>query len=150
MTLNSTKVGHHRIEDKPCEEEKKKITSDSKRVTSNSSSSSSTSPSSTSIRRGRSRSRRAFPPTSPLILSSSSWWSIDEDQFLIWKKKKKMRQNENLIFWSFFSWGLIMPTSSRDMQQIHLNRCMLLLASYEMSMQHYHSRHSWPRLVCFS
>ncbi|XP_059458886.1 deSI-like protein At4g17486 [Corylus avellana] len=72
VTLNSTKVGHHRIEDKSCEEEKKKITSDSKRVTSNSSSSSSSSPSSTSIRRGRSRSRRALPPTSPLILSSSS------------------------------------------------------------------------------
>jgi hypothetical protein len=34
------------------------------------------------------------------------------------KKIRKMRQNQNFIFWSFFSWGLIMPTSSCDMQQI--------------------------------
>ncbi|KAG2723230.1 hypothetical protein I3760_02G160700 [Carya illinoinensis] len=74
-TLNSTKVRHHRIEDKPCEEEeeedkKKKVTSDSNRViSSNSSSSSSLSPSSSTIRRGRSRNRsrrrRALPPSSP-------------------------------------------------------------------------------------
>ncbi|XP_030968367.1 deSI-like protein At4g17486 [Quercus lobata] len=72
-TLNSTKVRHHRIEEKPSEEEKKKITSDSNRFTSsNSSSSSSSSPSNTGIRRGRSRSRRALPPSSPLIVNSSS------------------------------------------------------------------------------
>ncbi|KAF5453282.1 hypothetical protein F2P56_028195 [Juglans regia] len=75
-TLNSTKIRHHRIEDKPCEEEeeekkkKKKVTSDSNRViSSNSSSSSSLSPSSSTIRRGRSRNRsrrkRALPPSSP-------------------------------------------------------------------------------------
>uniref|UniRef100_A0A2N9IDV3 PPPDE domain-containing protein n=1 Tax=Fagus sylvatica TaxID=28930 RepID=A0A2N9IDV3_FAGSY len=71
-TLNSTKVRHHRIEEKPCEEEKKKITSDSNRFNSSNSSSSSSSSPSNGIRRGRSRSRRALPPSSPLILSSSS------------------------------------------------------------------------------
>ncbi|KAK7809484.1 deSI-like protein At4g17486 isoform X1 [Quercus suber] len=72
VTLNSTKVRHHRIEEKPSEEEKKKITSDSNRFTSsNSSSSSSSPPSNAGMRRGRSRTRRALPP-SPLILNSSS------------------------------------------------------------------------------
>ncbi|KAF3450953.1 hypothetical protein FNV43_RR07042 [Rhamnella rubrinervis] len=74
VTLNSTKVRHHRIDDKPCEEgEKKKLTSQSNGSTSsNSSSSSSSSPSGTTIRRGRSRTRRALPPSSPLILDSTS------------------------------------------------------------------------------
>ncbi|KAB1218780.1 hypothetical protein CJ030_MR3G026660 [Morella rubra] len=73
VTLNSTKVRHHKIEDKPCEEEKKKTTSDSNLTPPNSSSSSSSSPSCRTIRRGRSRTRRALPPSSPpSILSSSS------------------------------------------------------------------------------
>ncbi|KAL9386544.1 hypothetical protein Peur_019668 [Populus x canadensis] len=67
--LNSTRVQHHKIEDKACEGEKKKLTSESNRFTpSNSSSSSSSSP----VVPGRSRSRRALPPSSPLILRSSS------------------------------------------------------------------------------
>ncbi|EEF35069.1 deSI-like protein At4g17486 [Ricinus communis] len=73
--LNSTKVGHHKIEDKPDETEKKKLTSVSNRFTSssNSSSSSSSSPSGNQTRgrsRNRSRSRRVIPPSSPLISSS--------------------------------------------------------------------------------
>ncbi|XP_012067534.1 deSI-like protein At4g17486 isoform X2 [Jatropha curcas] len=69
--LNSTKVRHHRIEDKVEETEKRKLTSGSNRFTSssNSSSSSSSSPSRNQIR-GRSRSRRrALAPSSPLISS---------------------------------------------------------------------------------
>ncbi|KAH7547461.1 deSI-like protein At4g17486 [Ziziphus jujuba] len=74
VTLNSTKIGHHRIVDKPCEGgEKNNVTSQSNGLTcSNSSSSSSSSPSGTTTRRGRSRTRRALPPSSPLILGSSS------------------------------------------------------------------------------
>ncbi|KAG8643752.1 deSI-like protein At4g17486 isoform X2 [Manihot esculenta] len=64
--LNSTKVQHHKIEEKVDETEKKKLTSESKRF---SSSSNSSSPSGNQIR-GRSRSRRAIPPSSPLISSS--------------------------------------------------------------------------------
>ncbi|KAK0580143.1 hypothetical protein LWI29_037026 [Acer saccharum] len=73
VTLNSTKIQHHRIEDKPCEGEKKKLTSESNRFTpSNSSSSSSSSPYS-AVKRGRSRSRRrALAPSPPMILDSSS------------------------------------------------------------------------------
>ncbi|KAL5759062.1 hypothetical protein ACOSP7_021673 [Xanthoceras sorbifolium] len=73
--LNSTKIRHHRIEDKPCGEgEKKKLTSESNTFTSsNSSSSSSSSPYSSNATRGRSRSRRqALAPSSPLILDSST------------------------------------------------------------------------------
>lgn len=74
VTLNSTKVRHHKIEDKQCEGEKEALTNESnKQTTSNSLSSSSSSPASTSrVRRGRSRSRRALPPSSPLIIGSSS------------------------------------------------------------------------------
>ncbi|KAI9197751.1 hypothetical protein LWI28_003705 [Acer negundo] len=78
VTLNSTKIQHHRIEDKPCEGEKKKLTSESESnrfASSNSSSSSSSSPYS-AVKRGRSRSRqRALAPsprTPPMILGSSS------------------------------------------------------------------------------
>ncbi|KAK9281089.1 hypothetical protein L1049_003982 [Liquidambar formosana] len=71
VSLNSTKVGHHRMEDKVYEGEKKKLRSRSNRFTSssNSSSSSSSSPSGTSTRMGRSR-HRTLPPSSPLILDS--------------------------------------------------------------------------------
>ncbi|MED6186321.1 hypothetical protein PIB30_065550 [Stylosanthes scabra] len=81
VTLNSTKVRHHKIEDKPCEAEKQALKSDSdnnkdkdKNTTTNSTSTSSPASSSTSsgLRRGRSRTRRALPPSSPLIIGPSS------------------------------------------------------------------------------
>ncbi|CAL0335261.1 unnamed protein product [Lupinus luteus] len=77
VTLNSTKVIHHRIEDKQiqCEGDKQTLTSNSNKVTaSNSTSSSTSSPASSSgaLRRGRSRTRRPIPPPSPLIIESSS------------------------------------------------------------------------------
>ncbi|GMN49914.1 hypothetical protein TIFTF001_019074 [Ficus carica] len=76
VTLNSTKVRHHRIEDnnkKPFEGEKKQLTSESNGLpSSNSSSSASSSPSTTTTRRGRSRTRRPLPPSSPLIVGSSA------------------------------------------------------------------------------
>ncbi|WCJ40410.1 PPPDE putative thiol peptidase family protein [Euphorbia peplus] len=57
--LNTTKVGHHKMEEKSDEAEKKKFTNESN----TSSSSSSSSPPSDSLSRGRSRSRRrALPP----------------------------------------------------------------------------------------
>ncbi|KAJ4718606.1 DeSI-like protein [Melia azedarach] len=70
-TLNSTRVRHHRIEDKVEEGDKKKLTCESNRFTSsNSSSSSSSSP---QVRgRSRSRTRRSLAPSSPFILGSSS------------------------------------------------------------------------------
>ncbi|XP_050232257.1 deSI-like protein At4g17486 [Mercurialis annua] len=70
--LNSTKVRHHKIEEKSEVTEKKKLTSVSDRFTSssNSSSSSSLSPPGNQIRgRSRSRSRRILPPSPPLITS---------------------------------------------------------------------------------
>lgn len=72
VTLNSTKVRHHRIDDKPIEGEKKKLTIESNVLTSSNSSSSS-SPT-TTTRRGRSRTRRPLPPSSPLVVSSSASW----------------------------------------------------------------------------
>ncbi|KAG8379743.1 hypothetical protein BUALT_Bualt07G0121100 [Buddleja alternifolia] len=69
VNLNSTKVGHHKIEDKISEVEKKKLTSRSNRFSnspSNSSSSSSSSPIQPATTRSRSRS--SLPPPSPLIL----------------------------------------------------------------------------------
>ncbi|VVA19922.1 PREDICTED: deSI At4g17486 [Prunus dulcis] len=74
VTINSTKVRHHRIEDKADEGDKKKLTSQSNNLatSSNSSSSPSSSPSGTTTRRGRSRTRRARPPSSPLMIGSSS------------------------------------------------------------------------------
>ncbi|XP_039004657.1 deSI-like protein At4g17486, partial [Hibiscus syriacus] len=74
VTLSSTKVRHHRIEDKSCEGETKKLTNDSNRFTSSSTSSSSSSPSTTteSQNRGRSQSRPSVPPSSPLILAPQS------------------------------------------------------------------------------
>ncbi|KAJ9178950.1 hypothetical protein P3X46_010792 [Hevea brasiliensis] len=67
--LNSTRVQHHKMEEKVDETEKKKLTSESNRFSRNSSNSSS--PSGNQIRgRSRSRSRRALPPSSPLISSS--------------------------------------------------------------------------------
>ncbi|XP_027344786.1 deSI-like protein At4g17486 isoform X1 [Abrus precatorius] len=75
VTLNSTKVRHHRIEEKQCEGEKQALTKEpNKLIGSNSTSSTSTSssPASTSgVRRGRSRTRRALAPSSPLIVGSS-------------------------------------------------------------------------------
>ncbi|GAV72379.1 DUF862 domain-containing protein [Cephalotus follicularis] len=72
VNLNATKVGNHRIEDKPFDGEKKNLTSESNKFTSPCNSPSSSSPSSTVVTRGRSRIRRALPPSSPLILGSSS------------------------------------------------------------------------------
>ncbi|KAK2644732.1 hypothetical protein Ddye_019927 [Dipteronia dyeriana] len=76
VTLNSTKIQHHRIEDKPCEGEKKKLTSESNRFPSSNSSSSSSSSPYSAVTRGRSRSRRRAralaPSPSPMILGSSS------------------------------------------------------------------------------
>ncbi|PON79850.1 hypothetical protein PanWU01x14_010820 [Parasponia andersonii] len=71
VTLNSTRVGHHRIEDKPLEGEKKTLTIESNVLTSSNSPSSSSSPA-TTTRRGRSRTRRPLPPSSPLVVSSSA------------------------------------------------------------------------------
>ncbi|TKY64613.1 DeSI protein [Spatholobus suberectus] len=71
VTLNSTKVRHHRIEDKQCEGEKQALASEPNKLSaSNSTSSNSSSPA--GMRRGRSRTRRALPPSSPLIIGSSS------------------------------------------------------------------------------
>ncbi|KAG5000896.1 hypothetical protein AAZX31_08G213600 [Glycine max] len=66
VTLNSTKVRHHKIEDKQCEEEKQALASEPKKLNSSNSSSPK------GLRRGRSRTRRALPPSSPLIIGSSS------------------------------------------------------------------------------
>ncbi|KAB2081352.1 hypothetical protein ES319_A05G125600v1 [Gossypium barbadense] len=71
VTLNATKVRHHRIEDKSSEGEKKKLTNESNRFTSSSNSSSNSSPSITQSR-GRSRSRRSLPPSSPLVIAPPS------------------------------------------------------------------------------
>lgn len=84
VTLNSTKVRHHRMEEKPCEGEKEALASEGKK--------SNSSPSPARGRRGRSRTRRSLPPPSPLIVGSSSWSSS-------WMPK---------IFFSFFSF-LIWP-----------------------------------------
>ncbi|OWM69582.1 deSI-like protein At4g17486 [Punica granatum] len=70
-TLNSTKIGHHRAEDKAPEGEKTKLTSATTKFTPSNSSSSSSSPSS-SRGRSRTRTRRTQQPSSPLILSSPS------------------------------------------------------------------------------
>ncbi|KAL5576101.1 hypothetical protein UlMin_017800 [Ulmus minor] len=73
VTLNSTKVVHHRIDEKPMEGEKKKPPSEEPNAVTGSNSSSSTSSSPcTTIRRGRSRTRRPRPPPSPLIVGSSA------------------------------------------------------------------------------
>ncbi|KAJ1429177.1 PPPDE putative peptidase domain [Sesbania bispinosa] len=70
VTLNSTKVRHHRIEDKQCEGEKQALTSEPNKLAASNSTSSPAS--SSGLRRGRSRNRRALPPSSPLIIESSS------------------------------------------------------------------------------
>ncbi|XP_028782589.1 deSI-like protein At4g17486 isoform X2 [Neltuma alba] len=79
VTLNSTRVRHHRIEDKHCcEGEKQALTGESndnnKATASNSSASATPSPanSGSRLRRGRSRTRRPRPPSSPLIIGSSA------------------------------------------------------------------------------
>ncbi|XP_004303257.1 PREDICTED: deSI-like protein At4g17486 [Fragaria vesca subsp. vesca] len=74
VTLNSTKVRHHRIDEKADEEDEKKLTSQANNVgiSSTSCSSASSSPACTTTRRGRSRTRRPLPPSSPLIVGSSS------------------------------------------------------------------------------
>ncbi|XP_050381828.1 deSI-like protein At4g17486 [Argentina anserina] len=73
VTLNSTKVRHHRIDDK-AEGDEKKLTcqADNVPISSTSCSSASSSPAYTTTRRGRSRTRRPLPPSSPLIVDSSS------------------------------------------------------------------------------
>ncbi|KAL6141102.1 hypothetical protein ACLB2K_059393 [Fragaria x ananassa] len=74
VTLNSTKVRHHRIDEKADEGDEKKLTSQANNVgiSSTSCSSASSSPACTTTRRGRSRTRRPLPPSSPLIVGSSS------------------------------------------------------------------------------
>lgn len=164
VTLNSTKVRHHRIDDKPCESEKKKLTSEQNGVTSsNSSSSSSSSPSGATLRRGRSRTRRALPPSSPLILDSSttSWrdgWNLKQSFSPIFlrnalKRKKAKSQFLNLynfyfIFFSFVYLGLKMPSSSREsMHAAHVCTCFYFFGGGNgTSLQKYPS---WPRLFGF-
>ncbi|KAL1551329.1 deSI-like protein [Salvia divinorum] len=68
--LNTTKVGHHKVEDKACDmEEKKKLRSRSNRFSNSSSSSSSSSPPLAATIGGRGRSSLPGPPT-PLIIDS--------------------------------------------------------------------------------
>ncbi|XP_059303520.1 deSI-like protein At4g17486 [Lycium ferocissimum] len=72
-SFNSTKIGHHRIEDKPCEGEKKKLRSRSNRLTPSSNSSSppsSCSPPRVTTTSNRSRSKSPVPSSSPLISTS--------------------------------------------------------------------------------
>ncbi|CAK9166577.1 unnamed protein product [Ilex paraguariensis] len=72
-SLSSTKLQHHRIEDKVCEGDKKKLRSRSNRHNTSSSNSSSSSASSPPITTTSSRSRSSPPhPSSPLIHGSSS------------------------------------------------------------------------------
>ncbi|KAE9621293.1 hypothetical protein Lal_00023560 [Lupinus albus] len=74
VTLNSTKVIHHRIEDKQMQSDgdKQVLTNDSNNVTTSDSTSSPAASSSGALRRGRSRTRRPLPPPSPLNIESSS------------------------------------------------------------------------------
>lgn len=72
--LNTTKVRHHKVEDKTPDGEKMKLRNGSSKICSSNSSSnsSSSSPSGTTRGRSRSRSRRTQPPSSPLIIRSPS------------------------------------------------------------------------------
>ncbi|CAL5361597.1 unnamed protein product [Camellia sinensis] len=72
VSLNSTKVRHHRIEDKVCEGDKKKLRSGSKRFTSSSNSSSSSSSSPPKATRSSSRKKHSVLPSSPLIVGPPS------------------------------------------------------------------------------
>ncbi|ESW07795.1 hypothetical protein PHAVU_010G159700 [Phaseolus vulgaris] len=65
VTLNSTKVRHHRMEEKQCEGEKEALASEGKKLSAPNST-----PSPARGRRGRSRTRRPLPPPSPLIVGS--------------------------------------------------------------------------------
>ncbi|KAA8541973.1 hypothetical protein F0562_023125 [Nyssa sinensis] len=73
-SLNSTKVGHYKVEDKVSEGDKKKLRSRSNRFTSSSNSNSSSSSSSSPAVAATisSRGRCSPPPSSPLILGPSS------------------------------------------------------------------------------
>lgn len=73
-SLNTTKVRHHKVEDKTPDGEKMKLRNGSSKICSSNSSSnsSSSSPSGTTRGRSRSRSRRTQPPSSPLINRSPS------------------------------------------------------------------------------
>lgn len=73
-SLNTTKVRHHKVEDKTPDGEKMKLRNGSSKICSSNSSSnsSSSSPSGTTRGRSRSRSRRTQPPSSPLIIRSPS------------------------------------------------------------------------------
>lgn len=88
VTLNSTKVRHHRMEEKPCEGEKEALASEGKKPTST--------PSPARGRRGRSRTRRPLPPPSPLIVGSSSWSSFF---FLIWPITEKLLDRRKATDW---------------------------------------------------
>ncbi|KAG5618681.1 hypothetical protein H5410_018505 [Solanum commersonii] len=75
VSLNSTKIGYHRIEDKACEGEKKKLRSRSSKLTPSSdssspSSSSSCSPPFVTTSSNRSRGKSPVPSSSPLIANS--------------------------------------------------------------------------------
>ncbi|XP_075490768.1 deSI-like protein At4g17486 [Primulina tabacum] len=76
VNLNTTKVSHHRIEDKQCEVEKKKLRSHSNRFSNSSSNSSSSSscspPLATSITDSLSRSRSPLPKSSPSSIESKT------------------------------------------------------------------------------
>ncbi|KAF5931587.1 hypothetical protein HYC85_027758 [Camellia sinensis] len=72
VSLNSTKVRHHRIEDKVCEGDKKKLRSGSKRFASSSNSSSSSSSSPPKATRSSSRKKHSVLPSSPLIVGPPS------------------------------------------------------------------------------
>ncbi|XP_030476701.1 deSI-like protein At4g17486 [Syzygium oleosum] len=71
-SLNTTKVRHHKVEDKTQDGEKMKLRNGSSKICSSNSSSNSSSSSPSSTARGRSRSRRTQPPSSPLIIRSPS------------------------------------------------------------------------------
>lgn len=71
-SLNTTKVRHHKVEDKTPDGEKMKLRNGSSKICSSNSSSNSSSSSPSGTTRGRSRSRRTQPPSSPLIIRSPS------------------------------------------------------------------------------
>ncbi|KAF8041776.1 hypothetical protein BT93_A0393 [Corymbia citriodora subsp. variegata] len=71
-SLNTTKVRHHKVEEKTPDGEKMKLRNGSSKICSSNSSSNSSSSSPSRTTRGRSRSRRTQPPSSPLIIRSPS------------------------------------------------------------------------------
>ncbi|KAI8020552.1 DeSI-like protein [Camellia lanceoleosa] len=82
VSIKSTKVGHHRIEDKICEEDKIKLRSGSNRFTSTSSNSSSSSLSSPASATTSSRNRRSVLPSSPLNMGHPSSNKSKQEELL--------------------------------------------------------------------